>query len=213
MRSIDKAGRRATSRLDYRETVIWVIDCKRETGNERLIRRSFSTVPANEKMAGQRRKRIPRAVPLFVWCLLLFVFSIASIIPVVDATKRQPSKKCTATTQSLKQRLQQRLQKLLENQLQRVLILLGKQKKSSGSWPSPRVIDEFLSIEEAAQLIKRYTPLLQQKSGFLNSKGQLNRISKYRSSSTVRVPPLGDPLILLCLISSLEYLVLIGGLW
>jgi hypothetical protein len=147
-------------------------------------------------MSGQRRKRILRAVPLFVWCLLLFVFSIASIIPVVDATKKKISRKSTTTTQSLKQRLQQRLQKVLEIQLQGVRILLGKHKNSSGSWPSPRVIDEFLSIEEAAQLIERYTPLLQQKSGFLNSKGQLNRASKYRSSSSVRVPPLGDPLIL-----------------
>jgi Rps23 Pro-64 3,4-dihydroxylase Tpa1-like proline 4-hydroxylase len=147
-------------------------------------------------MARERRKRIPRAVPLFVWCLLLFVSSIASTIPVVDATKKKSSRNSTTTTQSLKQRLQQCLQQVLEKQLQRVRILIGKQKKSIGSWPSPRVIDEFLSIEEAAQLIERYTPLLQQKSGFLNSKGQLNRASKYRSSSTVRVPPLGDPLML-----------------
>lgn len=143
-------------------------------------------------MARERRQRIPRVVPLFVLCFLLFVSSAASIIPVVDATKLQPSNS-SKTTQ---QRLQERLQKLLEKQLQRVLILIGGKKQSSGSWPSPRVIDEFLSAEEAAQLIERYTPLLQQKSGFLNSKGQLNRASKYRSSSTVRVPPLGDPLIL-----------------
>jgi hypothetical protein len=145
-------------------------------------------------MAQERRKRIiPRALPLFVLCLLLFVSSTASIIPVVDSTKKNPSN--STKTQSLKQRLQQRLEKLLEKQLQRVLILIGK-KNSSGSWPSPRVIDEFLSADEAAQLLERYTPLLQQKSGFLNSKGKLNRASKYRSSSTVRVPPLGDPLIL-----------------
>jgi hypothetical protein len=142
-------------------------------------------------MARERRNRSPRAVPLFVLFLLLFISSTASITPVVDA-KQQTSN--STKTQSLKQRLQQRLQKMLEK-LQRILIMIGK-KKSSGSWPSPRVIDEFLSAEEAAQLVERYTPLLKRKSAFLNSKGQVNHASKYRSSSTIRVPPLGDPLIL-----------------
>jgi hypothetical protein len=117
--------------------------------------------------------------------------STAHMVPAVHAANQEPSNS-TKRTLSLKQRLQ----KLLENQLQRVIILLGKLKKSSGSWPSPRVIDKFLSADEATQLIERYTPLWQHKSGVVNSKGKLNRASEYRSCFTVRVPPLGDPLML-----------------
>ena len=56
------------------------------------------------------------------------------------------------------------------------------------------VVDDFLTPEEAATLLQRYQPLLRE-SLHKTTTGDAKR-SRYRTSHTVRLPPLGDALVL-----------------
>lgn len=58
----------------------------------------------------------------------------------------------------------------------------------------PMVIDEFLSPQEAETLLAKYEPLLRES---LHDKGQGNvqRQSQYRTSKSLRLPPMGDALV------------------
>jgi len=55
-------------------------------------------------------------------------------------------------------------------------------------------MDTFLTPEEAATLIDRYAKLTQQSGHYIQ--GTVERKSKYRTSSSIRLPPLGDSLVL-----------------
>ena len=59
--------------------------------------------------------------------------------------------------------------------------------------PKPSVVDAFVSPEEAAILLERYKPLLRDSLHYLSS--TQNTKSQYRTSKSVRLPPLGDPLV------------------
>ena len=60
--------------------------------------------------------------------------------------------------------------------------------------PKPSVVDDFVSPEEAAILLERYKPLLRDSLHYVSS--TQNAKSQYRTSKSVRLPPLGDPLVL-----------------
>ena len=57
--------------------------------------------------------------------------------------------------------------------------------------PRPVVVDDFLTAEESALLLERYRPLLRDSLHFSSSVTQ----SRYRTSRSVRLPPLGDALV------------------
>ncbi|CAB9515633.1 Prolyl 4-hydroxylase [Seminavis robusta] len=66
-------------------------------------------------------------------------------------------------------------------------------QKNQDSFEAPRVVENFLSADEATQLLQRYQPLLhdsQERDG-----GHVKSSSQYRSSRSVRLPPLGDKLV------------------
>jgi len=66
-------------------------------------------------------------------------------------------------------------------------------KKTTSQFDAPRVVDDFLSSDEATQLLARYEPLL--RASLEHSAQTGVRVSKYRTSRSVRLPPVGDPLV------------------
>ena len=62
--------------------------------------------------------------------------------------------------------------------------------------PGPVVVQDFLTADEAVQLLERYTPLLRES---LHDKGTIGATSisqsQYRTSQSVRLPPRGDDLV------------------
>ena len=60
--------------------------------------------------------------------------------------------------------------------------------------PKPQVVDDFLSPEEAAYLLDRYEFLMKESRSLGYVKNKAAGTSKYRTSRSVRLPPLGDPI-------------------
>ena len=69
----------------------------------------------------------------------------------------------------------------------------NNKKKKYHPEPEPRIIEDFLTAEEAALLLQRYEPLLRA-SWHMGSTGETSS-SHYRTSQSVRLPQLGDPLV------------------
>ena len=62
--------------------------------------------------------------------------------------------------------------------------------------PKPQVVDDFLSPEEAAHLLDRYEFLMKESRSLGYVKHKAAGASNYRTSRSVRLPPLGDPVTL-----------------
>ena len=62
--------------------------------------------------------------------------------------------------------------------------------------PKPQVVDDFLSPEEAAYLLDRYEFLMKESRSLGYVKNKAAGSSNYRTSRSVRLPPLGDPVTL-----------------
>jgi hypothetical protein len=77
--------------------------------------------------------------------------------------------------------------------IQRSLFHRLKKTESERLWKKPVVVENFVSAEEATILLDRYRSLLRESLHFAPS-GDAKR-SKYRTSRTVRLPPLGDDLV------------------
>lgn len=60
--------------------------------------------------------------------------------------------------------------------------------------PKPQVVDDFLSPDEAAYLLDRYEFLMKESRSLGYVKNKAAGTSKYRTSRSVRLPPLGDPI-------------------
>ncbi len=60
--------------------------------------------------------------------------------------------------------------------------------------PKPQVVDDFLSPEEAEYLLGRYEFLMKESRSLGYVKNKAAGTSKYRTSRSVRLPPLGDPI-------------------
>jgi len=60
--------------------------------------------------------------------------------------------------------------------------------------PKPQVVDNFLSPEEAAYLLDRYEFLMKESRSLGYVKNKAAGTSKYRTSRSIRLPPLGDPI-------------------
>ena len=60
--------------------------------------------------------------------------------------------------------------------------------------PKPQVVDDFLSPEEAAYLLDRYEFLMKESRSLGYVQNKAAGTSKYRTSRSVRLPPLGDPI-------------------
>ena len=76
-----------------------------------------------------------------------------------------------------------------ENPLQKLLHKFKRPKP-----PKPQVVDNFLSSEEAAYLLNRYEFLMKESRSLGYVKNKAAGTSKYRTSRSVRLPPLGDPI-------------------
>ena len=67
------------------------------------------------------------------------------------------------------------------------------QKKFGGErGPEPCAVDDFLTPDEAERLLQRYEPLLRES---LHHSSTGRREGQYRTSRSVRLPPIGDPLV------------------
>ena len=62
--------------------------------------------------------------------------------------------------------------------------------------PKPQMVDDFLSPEEAAHLLDRYEFLMKESRSLGYVKNKAAGTSNYRTSRSVRLPPLGDPITL-----------------
>lgn len=65
-------------------------------------------------------------------------------------------------------------------------------QRRDGQEPKPMIYDDFLTAQEAEALLARYEPLLR-KSMHYGASGA--KQSRYRTSRTVRLPPMGDSLV------------------
>ena len=73
----------------------------------------------------------------------------------------------------------------------------AKHKDDDDAWPDPVLMEHFLTEQEAHTLLDRYRPLLRESLHKAHdvAGGQARR-SQYRTSHTVRLPPLGDATVL-----------------
>ena len=85
-------------------------------------------------------------------------------------------------------RFLKRIQRISSHYYQKMERLSTHRRKSTFT-----VVDNFLTTEEAATLLQRYKPLLRE-SLHKTTTGDAKR-SRYRTSRTVRLPPLGDTLV------------------
>ena len=76
-----------------------------------------------------------------------------------------------------------------DNPLQKLLHKLKRPKP-----PKPQVVENFLSPDEAAYLLDRYEFLMKESRSLGYVKNKAAGASKYRTSRSVRLPPLGDPI-------------------
>ena len=76
-----------------------------------------------------------------------------------------------------------------DNPLQKLLRKFKRPKP-----PKPQVVDNFLSPDEAAYLLDRYELLMKESRSLGYVKNKAAGTSKYRTSRSVRLPPLGDPI-------------------
>jgi len=101
-----------------------------------------------------------------------------------------------AKDEKLKKNPLKKLLSSLKHQVLRRLGGSGSFRQKQDDWPGPTVVENFVTPQEAATLIDRYARLSQQSGHYLHSRATVERQSKYRTSSSIRLPPLGDPLVL-----------------
>ena len=82
-----------------------------------------------------------------------------------------------------------KVRRQLQNALRRLPIV---KSNTPNDEPEPHIVDNFLTADEAALLLQRYEPLLRESLHF-GGAGIVD--SKYRTSHSVRLPPLGDELV------------------
>ena len=76
--------------------------------------------------------------------------------------------------------------------LQSVLENIKEQINKIGGEPSPVIVDQFLSPDEARYLLERYEFLMRDSLSVGYVKQEGSSAGKYRTSRSVRLPPLGD---------------------
>ena len=128
-----------------------------------------------------RRQQHQTALCIGVWFVRMHLSSISVVLLLLCVT--------LASGDQLVKSKENLLKKLLSKLKQKVL-----RRGSQDSWPGPTVVDTFLSPEEAATLIDRYAKFTQQSGHYVQGRG-VERKSKYRTSSSIRLPPLGDSLV------------------
>jgi len=83
--------------------------------------------------------------------------------------------------------------------LERIRKLVGalsrRWKRDDGE-PDPVVTEHFLAEEEARLILERYEPLLSSSSSAHVVDSRVRRDDEYRTSKSIRLPPLGDSLVL-----------------